>query len=443
MTQEKLDLLHNHLVMTVDFSKSQEQKKHNILQFAKIPRQYDGFDIRTFYTELQILTYITSWDERIYMKGPGKESRRSGAACFPYDLRPVLTGGRNMRKTQNDMTTDALFDIILTLAKRNPDTIYILITVLSHLCFLHREIKDTETVIEIVKSQCLQLSEKFEKDVRVSGISGLYHHNCKVEATYPYTWPIALLGFSREIWEILNEMFSLDGTPMEGYSFEALICYFDMLLQNEDSKMAYYQKNGLWENSLEKGDTQMGRENTVRSALRNIVLASGIMTGKYDEIDRMDKIYDKMNPVPLYTIQVLSKGLIQFDNHDIETDRARYQKTPVKKDFLPDGVNIIIKEESNAYPAIKSYIDSLRGQCTILAGSIINPNVKGELSQEAEIKRLLIRFDDNGLVLEDADLGECTITCLRQIIIGSKSAKWNSCSISPAWDKEWGWKQRV
>lgn len=164
----------------------------------------------------------------------------------------------------------------------------------------------------------------------------------------------------------------------------------------------------------------------MRSALKYPVLSCGIITSM-DEIKKMDTMYVGMNPVPLYAIQEFSDGWVHFDSTDIETDKARYQKSIAKKDFLPDGVSTLTKKKTKAYQAVTANIDSRNGQCVILKGSIIEPAPRAKLTQEAENKRLLIKYDETGLVLENADLGECSCACVAQIIMGRKSTKWDTC----------------
>lgn len=168
--------------------------------------------------EERLHIFTTQAGEKVYIQYPGKESSLTGDKHRPYDFRPkiITADGQELR----DLVFADMWRIVEDLNTGHHRMLKLMATLFFRLgrMTLHRDVEQEYTC------------ESLDTDGNVVHITNRHLHWFQFD-------------ISADIMESLNfhaESLRVDEGIM--ISLEAFLCFFELLLQNEDSK--YYDKKG-------------------------------------------------------------------------------------------------------------------------------------------------------------------------------------------------------
>lgn len=198
-------------------------RRANIDAFLAINR--DGLQYASL--EHRILLYTTLCGEKIYIQLPGKESAESNSNPMPKDFRPKLqcTNGFMMQ----DASFGFIWDILEEIGKQHRDYLSLVAALFFRMGYMF----DYMNSHNRYECSALRINSDNIEDIR------------QIE-------PIDLnwnsIELSDNIWFSLNNYIgNIPISEGQSISFEALIKFFDLLLQNEDCK--YYYRNAIQNNN--------------------------------------------------------------------------------------------------------------------------------------------------------------------------------------------------
>lgn len=208
---------------------SKIKRKQNINSFLEIDRS--GLSHKNY--EKRLLLYTTPSNEKIYIQYPGIEAIRNVNA-MPRDFRPEFqfSDGTFL----SGATFGWLWDILAGIAQRHQDYMDIVAAVIFRLGYMVDYVCSNDEV------PCSLLDFAKGTSTKMDSEHINWYH----------------LAFDDEIWNSLNNY--IGNIPLsnnQSMSFEGLIKFFDLLLQNEDCKY-YYKKviqDGKDDYKLENGRT--------------------------------------------------------------------------------------------------------------------------------------------------------------------------------------------
>ena len=217
---------------------SKRKREENIEQFLEIDRT--GLEFSKL--EKRLNMYSTLMGEKICIQYPGKESTKKPK--MPFDFRPKLI--MHDGTVMPDASFGLIWDLIEGIAIRHKDYLNLVATVFWYIGYMYGYAKTKEEYeFDWVKND----RRRSEQEVIVPGE--------KLEVEW---WHINL---DDSVWDSLNNYIgpiAIDET--HNISFEALMKFVDLLLQNEDCKY-YYKKKilGKKEYKLENGRTNTADAN--------------------------------------------------------------------------------------------------------------------------------------------------------------------------------------
>lgn len=230
---ELKDKLHVDYIANV-VTEAKQKREENINLFFEIDRK--KLDYEKLEKRLQL--YTTLSNEKVCIQYPGKESNETPKK--PYDFRPklIMSDGEVMQ----DASFGFIWDLLDGISQRHNDYLCLVAAVFWYMGYMYEYAK--------TKDQCLceiiEIDKPNEREmIKRSGY---------VELEW---WHLA---FDDDIWYSLNNyigMIPIDESHL--ISFEALMKFVDLLLQNEDCK--YFYKKKILEKK-EDYNLQNGRTNT-------------------------------------------------------------------------------------------------------------------------------------------------------------------------------------
>lgn len=213
-----------------------------------------------------LIFFHTMAGEKVGIQYPGKESAESGKKKCPFDFRPKIITANGI------MLKDLVFADMWSLVEQLSQTHHDMLKTLSSLFF------------QLGRMTKHQLSEE---DYDYS----IYDSNNHLISTGKHTVKWNKLSLDHEIIETLNffiPSISIDeNTTM---SFEAFIYFFDMILQNEDSKY-YYKKQDISSGRITTSDSMLllvsyfNGHTTLSTLLQRFVSGFGVGKCQANEIE--------------------------------------------------------------------------------------------------------------------------------------------------------------
>ena len=261
--------------------------------------------------EESLLVYTTSANEKILIQFPGKESeRKKNDQKYPYDFRPKIIDA------DGSMLPDMAFE----------DMWYIVDVI-------NEFYKNVMTILPLIFFRMGRMVDH-ELDTRKLK---KYLNNGEKEEIELCMW---YLNMDKECMHYLNEKIEkIKIFEKYNISFEAFIYFFEMILQNEDSKY-FYKKHNLTSGRINTGDSMLLLSAyyngliSIPTLLQRYVKGKGIGTITKDEICNVTD-----NKVMFY-----DKKEIIFDflnEHEIEYKRNSY------KSIQRQTIRMVIKDDMN------------------------------------------------------------------------------------------------
>jgi len=210
-------------------------RKGNIDAFFSIERE----GLRYASLEHRISLYTTLRGEKIFIQLPGKESADSNQIPMPMDFRPKLqcVNGAIMQ----DASFGFIWDILENVGIQHREYLCFVATLFFHMGYMF----DYSQLNDSYECVALQISGDNIEDVRQIEPVDLDWHG---------------IDFSDDVWFSLNNYIGdITISDEQSISFEALVKFVDLLLQNEDCK--YYYRNVIQGNN-QGYDLKSGRTST-------------------------------------------------------------------------------------------------------------------------------------------------------------------------------------
>lgn len=285
---------------------ARRQKDINELQ-ALVARSKEDHGLRYGEKEERLVLFTTRRGEKIAIQFPGKESAATNADNQkPFDFRPkIITADGTVIK---DMAFADLWGVVESLAHNH----YAIIKVLSALFFHMGR---------------MLLHEPIEADYDYSVLDT--NGQVSASGTRHISW--YKLSLSDEICDSFNlhipEIVLDDGSVI---SFEAFIYFFEMLLQNEDSKY-FYIKGNLSSGRIQTSDSMLqlssyfNRTTSLATLLQRYVSGFGVAKCPLDEIHSatgglitiVDRKKEILNLLAEHTIDHRLNGSISINGEKI------------------------------------------------------------------------------------------------------------------------------
>lgn len=179
--------------------------------------------------------------------------------------------------------------------------------------------------------------------------------------------------------------------------------------------------------------------NLENNGYRNVTGLHRIFAIEVDEYDEKEamlhEIFEKsrVSDTELFAIDVniVTQLLSSFDGKVI------YPKTETKSDIfenavdnqkgklIPNGTYTFErKKKSDNNKIIKATAVINNGKWTLKKGSVIGITEDVGVSQKAKKCRLDMQFDDNGKLLEDKELGECSPSFAGEVVVNQSNNGW-------------------
>lgn len=214
-------------------NKTQTKRKFNIDSlWSIIDEAKSENDLEYNVKEERIELFHTAAGETISIQYPGKESTESGAKNRPYDFRPKIQtpDGTILR----DFVFKDMWSLVENLNASHPD----MLKVLAALFFQLGRMTSHHTVTE---NYTCNIIDTF--------------NNVISSTNRTLTWN--KLALSDDILESLNFFIpTVQIDESTSISIEAFLYFFDMVLQNEDSKY-YYKKRNLTSGRIQTSDSML------------------------------------------------------------------------------------------------------------------------------------------------------------------------------------------
>ena len=253
-----------------------------------------------------LIFFHTSAGEKIGIQYPGKESAESENKRCPYDFRPkIITSDGFILK-------DLVFADMWSLVEQLNTTHHNMLKTLSSLFF------------QLGRMTNHQLTEE-EYDYSV------YDNNNHLVTKGKRTIEWNKLSLDQEIIETLNFFIpSISIDENTTLSFEAFIYFFDMILQNEDSKY-HYKKNNLSSGRITTSDSMLllvsyfNGHTTLSTLLQRFVSGFGVGKCQTNEIEpATEGLIKIVNRKKELCNLLVSMGISYRENSTISVSGTKY-----------------------------------------------------------------------------------------------------------------------
>ncbi len=155
----------------------------------------------------------------------------------------------------------------------------------------------------------------------------------------------------------------------------------------------------------------------------------------YDDKEKMlHKIFEKsrLSDTELFAIDIniVIQLLSSFDG------RVVYPKTETKQEIfndaadssksklIPNGVYKFEREKKSDHKTVRVTAVIDNGRWTLLKGGVVGVKEDVGVSQKAKSARASLSLDDNGKLLEDAELGECSPSHAGAVVMNQSNNGW-------------------
>ena len=197
---------------------SKKKREENIKFFIEIDRN----NLKHGKCEKRLQLYTTLFNEKICIQYPGKESEEKPKK--PYDFRPklIMSDGTIMK----DASFGFIWDLFEGVTQRHNDYLCLVATVLWYQGYMYgyQKVKEKYIVEKVKIDKRRAITEYIEEEEELE-----------------FEW--WKMNLDENIWFSLNNY--IGQIPIDdghSISFEALMKFLDLLLQNEDCKYYYLKK---------------------------------------------------------------------------------------------------------------------------------------------------------------------------------------------------------
>ena len=212
---------------------TQHKRKANIDALWTLIEQLENdYSLQHAELECRLEVFSSSTEEVISIQFPGKESAEASNNSWPYDFRPKIKTNEGI--VLRDFVFKDMWGLVEHLNETHPDMIKVLATLFFQMgrMMLHQQITETY--------HCVLLD---------SNDNEIEHFD------YEFSW--YKLKIDEEILNSLNFFIPYVHIDSDtSISFESFLYFFDMILQNEDSKY-YYKKRNLSSGRIPTSDSML------------------------------------------------------------------------------------------------------------------------------------------------------------------------------------------
>lgn len=118
-------------------------------------------------------------------------------------------------------------------------------------------------------------------------------------------------------------------------------------------------------------------------------------------------------------------GVIVYPKSETKEEIFSESSEKIKSKLIPDGTYILKrKRQSDDGKMINATAIIKNGEWTLLKGSILGISEGIGGSQKAKNLRKTLNIDENGILLEDAELGECTPSFAGNLVMNQANNGW-------------------
>ena len=125
-------------------------------------------------------------------------------------------------------------------------------------------------------------------------------------------------------------------------------------------------------------------------------------------------------------IQLLSSfdGQVVFPKNESKEEIFQVATDNGKSKQIPDGIYTFKRKKKSDNKTVTATAEIKNGEWTLKRGSVLGIAEDVGVSNIAKIARLALRMDDNGKLLEDAELGPCTPSHAGAVVMNQSNDGW-------------------
>ena len=125
-------------------------------------------------------------------------------------------------------------------------------------------------------------------------------------------------------------------------------------------------------------------------------------------------------------IQLLSSfdGQVVFPKNESKEEIFQVATDNGKSKQIPDGIYTFKRKKKSDNKTVTATAEIKNGEWTLKRGSVLGMAEDVGVSNIAKIARLALRMDDNGKLLEDAELGSCTPSHAGAVVMNQSNDGW-------------------
>lgn len=125
-------------------------------------------------------------------------------------------------------------------------------------------------------------------------------------------------------------------------------------------------------------------------------------------------------------IQLLSSfdGQVVFPQNESKEEIFQVATDNGKSKQIPDGIYTFKRKKKSDNKTVTATAEIKNGEWTLKRGSVLGMAEDVGVSNIAKIARLALRMDDNGKLLEDAELGACTPSHAGAVVMNQSNDGW-------------------
>ena len=125
--------------------------------------------------------------------------------------------------------------------------------------------------------------------------------------------------------------------------------------------------------------------------------------------------------------QLLSsfEGTVIYPKNESKIDIFNDATDSSKRGLIPDGEYYFEKKKvSDGNKKLKATAEIKDGKWILKKGSVLGCHEDVGVSKKAKELRAILSLDENGKLIEDAELGECTPSCAGSVVINASNNGW-------------------
>lgn len=126
-------------------------------------------------------------------------------------------------------------------------------------------------------------------------------------------------------------------------------------------------------------------------------------------------------------IQLLSSfdGKIIYPTKETKEDIFDEATEKTSSALIPDGVYKLRRNKKSDNKMVNATVEIIDGSWLLKKGSILGVNEDTGVNIKAKMFRIEMQIDENGLLLEDVELGECTPSFAGTVVMNQSSNGWD------------------